>query len=138
MVPTLGEIWTAAGVLIGFEFAVLSFRLNRELQVRAAGGPVWLPPADYLSLLSMLVAFIGVFVAPILGIGTLESVRLSFGLAIVLMAGWPLAIAGHYGLFFRAEQKAEREVWFPRQERLAFAVVVVALILYLVVAIASR
>jgi hypothetical protein len=64
----LKEIWTAAAVLMGFQVTAFIWRLNRETTVAEAGGVNWVPPADYLSLCSLLVAAYGVYASPIAGL----------------------------------------------------------------------
>jgi hypothetical protein len=63
----LKEIWTAAAVLMGFQLTAFIWRLNRETEVRKSGGKNWLPPADYLSLASMIAIAFGVYAFPIAG-----------------------------------------------------------------------
>jgi hypothetical protein len=97
----LKDLWTAAAVLMGFQLAAFVWRLNRETDVSKQGGANWMPPADYLSLLSMFTTVFGVFVLPIAGVlPPLASQRL-FGLSLILFAGYQLALLGHYKLLFR-------------------------------------
>jgi hypothetical protein len=108
----ISAIWTAAGIVVGFSVGAFGFRLNREIGVRAAGEPYWLPRADFVLLLSLAIVLIGVFVLPVLGAGN-SFARYSLGWAFLLLAGYPFALAGHYDLLLgqvpeRIRTKRER------------------------------
>jgi hypothetical protein len=98
----LNEIWTGAAVLMGFQLAAFVWRLNRETEVQKmhADNWNWMPPADYLSLASMLVTVFGVFVLPISGVIDPSAAQVLFGLSAILFAGYQLALLGHYKLLF--------------------------------------
>jgi uncharacterized membrane protein YiaA len=85
----LADIWTAAGVLIGFQVTSFIWRVSREVEAGQEGDRTWLPPADILNLISMAVAMVGVFVLPILGLADQNFIRISFGLAMLLFVGYP-------------------------------------------------
>ncbi|MGH7410020.1 MAG: hypothetical protein ACREJ6_03010, partial [Candidatus Methylomirabilis sp.] len=74
------DLWTAGGILLGFQITAFSWRVAEESKVAAKDGIVWLPPADYLNLLAMLVTVIGVFVAPVFDLISPGSIRVAFGL----------------------------------------------------------
>ena len=94
------DIWTAAGVLIGFQVTSFAWRVSREVKVGESSDLTWLPPADILNLISMLIASIGVFALPILGLADSDIIKHSFGLAILIFVGYPLyALAGHYDMY---------------------------------------
>ena len=93
----ISAIWTAASIVVGFSVGAFGFRLKREIDMRAAGEPYWLPRADFVLLLSLAIVLIGVFVLPVLGAGT-SFARYSLGWAFLLLAGYPFALAGHYDL----------------------------------------
>jgi hypothetical protein len=98
----LKDIWTAAAVLMGFQLATVSWRLNREMDVQLrSGGPNWLPPADYLYLLSLLVTALGVFVLPILNWIPLPFAERLLGISVILFAGYPFALFAHYTFLFQ-------------------------------------
>ena len=65
-VTDFGELWSVAGVLVGFQVAALTLRVNREIDVGSSGDRTWLPVADCVNLLSLSVTLIGVFVLPVL------------------------------------------------------------------------
>ncbi len=103
----LADIWTAAGVLIGFQVTSFIWRISREVEVGKQGDLTWLPPADILNLISMAVTMVGVFVLPILGLADLSFIRFSFGLAVLLFVGYPFALAGHYDMY---DNKTSRQI----------------------------
>src|SRR3712207_4958770 len=118
MAPTYEDISTAAGVLLGFQVASFTWRVNREVDV-GEDDVTWLPVADMLNVASMLVVAIGIFVLPILTVANLEFVRLAFGLALVLFMGYPFTLAGHYDMYNIHEPRTWD--YFPFQERVVAA-----------------
>ncbi|MCZ7385475.1 MAG: hypothetical protein O8C63_12120 [Candidatus Methanoperedens sp.] len=128
----LVDIWTAAGVLIGFQVTSFVWRVSREVEVGKKGDLTWLPPADILNLISMAVAMVGVFVLPILGLADLIFIRFSFGLAVLLFVGYPFALAGHYDMY---NNKTERSMlYFPPQEKVVVTIMTILVIAYLLFA----
>ena len=75
-------------------------RLNRELDMEAAGEATWLTLADLLVGISFLILVGGVFGVPLLGttIATVFVAKL-FGLGLVLYAASFFVLAGHYNLY---------------------------------------
>ncbi|MGW1716020.1 hypothetical protein [Streptomyces sp. NPDC002156] len=133
MHPDLGSLWTAAGVVSGFQVTGFALRINREIDVSGKGDITWLPPADILNLLSIAVTMLGVFVAPVLGIGGTTVPVKAFGLSVLLLAGYPFALAGHYDLFNPRTYRSW--TYCPRQERIVLSVVGVSAITYTALAV---
>jgi hypothetical protein len=132
----LADIWTAAGVLIGFQVTSFVWRVSREVEVGKKGYITWLPPADILNLLSMVVVVVGVFILPILDLADLNSIKLSFGLAVLLFISYPFALAGHYDMY---NNKTPRTfLYFPTQEKIVIAITTFLVILFIVSAIILR
>lgn len=125
---TLGGLWQAAAVLLGFQIAAFSWRISREFKMEDAGEPTWFPMPDWLNLLSMLVTVLGVFIGPILGLIETNDAERWFGLGLVIFLGYPLVVAGHYNLFRSGERPRP-----PRtgQEQIALMILSVAVIVYL-------
>jgi hypothetical protein len=111
----ISDIWTAAGVLLGFQVTSFAWRFTREAEVGETGDLTWLPLADILNLASMTVLMAGVFVLPILGLVNFDFGIHSFGLALLLFAGHPFALAGHYDMYNRKTPRSYH--YFPVQER---------------------
>lgn len=125
------DIWTAAGVLIGFQVTSFVWRISREVEVGKKGDITWLPPADILNLLSMVVTMVGVFILPILDLADLNFMKLSFGLAVLLLVSYPFALAGHYDMY---NSKTPRSfLYFPQQEKVVVAIATILVIAYLVI-----
>src|SRR5262245_3581359 len=97
----LAAIWSAAGVLAGLQITAFTLRINREIAVSKDDDLTWLPIADVLNLLSLLVIAVAVFVAPVLGFGGEEFAKKAFGLAVLLLVGYAFALAGHYDMYNR-------------------------------------
>lgn len=131
--PSLAEfkdLWGVAIFLLGFQMAAFSWRLTREIEVGNRGERTWMPPAEILNLASLACNGIGVFVLPLtsLSFATAEFAVTSFGLSMILFAGYPFALAGHYDLLTRGGRTM---AYFTKQERIAILVVVVVSVLFL-------
>jgi hypothetical protein len=123
-------LWRAAAVLIGFQFTAFGWRLQREMSMARDGQTIWLPPAEYLNLTSLLCTA-SVFVLPIFRLATIDRVQHLFGLAIVLLAGYPFALAGHYGILFNKGREGTPGKYAHWQEITVIAVTTFLSILYL-------
>src|SRR5256885_2339925 len=132
MNPQPSDLWTAAGVLLGFQFTAFAWRLSEEEKVRAKKSIPWIPPADFLNLAAMVINVAGVFLLPILRLLGSRQATVLLGLAALLFVGHPFAIAGHYQMYDR--QDRPRQGYFPHQEKIAITVVLVLAIIYLIVA----
>lgn len=128
----LSQIWTVAAFLIGLEVAAFTWRVSREIAVAESGGINWLPPADIMNLVGMIVAF-GVFILPLVGIQNQRVLQLLLGVSIILFIGYPFALAGHYELYTRGQHRSG--VYAPRQEKVAVAVTIIAATAFLVLSV---
>ncbi len=115
----LSDIWITAIFLIGLQIAAFTWRVSREIAVAERGDINWLPPADIMNLIAMVVAFLGVFALPIGGIENPNVPRLALGLSIILFAGYPFALAGHYDLYTKGPRSDD---YATKQEITAFLV----------------
>jgi hypothetical protein len=132
-----GTTWTAAGVVVGFSVTAFTFRIGREARKRDDGHAYWLPPADFLLVVSLAVVLIGVFVLPVLGAG-LAFARYALGWAFLLLATYPLALAAHYEILLGKPPAAEqRGGWKTPQEEAVVWIAVGGSIAYFV-AVAIR
>ena len=135
----LVDIWTTAGVLIGFQVTSFVWRVTREIEVASGSSHkddkyvTWLPPADILNLLSMVITMVGVFGLPILELANFKFVKLFFGLAVLLFVSYPFALAGHYDMYNNKTHRSE--LYFPPQEKVVFAIITILVITYVVFAI---
>jgi len=155
------DIWTAAGVLLGFQVTSFIWRIDREVKIRDEetgqhqGGP-WLTPSDFVNIISMIVVVVGVFVLPILGLANLTFLKDSFGLAALLFIGHAFARAGHYSLYMyplkalrdrlrkilgkkdvTSDQSAVPRLiyppqYYPRQERVVVTIIIMLVIAYII------
>ena len=122
------ELWTAGGILLGFQLTSFHFRLSRELKFRDEGDTTWLPWADLLMLISMVVIVLCIFLLPLLGLEGAFSIN-AFGVSLILFAAYPFALAGHYELFTSKAKDARQGGHLPFEER----VVLIATTLFLFV-----
>lgn len=143
MTIELKDIWVAAGVLLGFQVASFAVRVKREISVGQGGDVVWLPPADMLNLVSMVILVVGIFILPALTLNDDGIVNMKlFGLAMLLFVGYPFALAGHYGLYkwygkTNTDKKPELGLpnkFYTRQELIVIAVTAAMAILYVIIA----
>jgi hypothetical protein len=125
----LSELWTVAVVLLGFQVGAFSWRLSREIAVARSGDIVWFPPADFVNLLAILCNCIGVFVLPLAGVNNANSVGVALGVSVLLFAGYPFALAGHYDLFTPGHRSM---LYCTRQEGVAIALIALAVLAFLV------
>lgn len=128
----LKDLWTPAGIILGFQMTVLMWRIQQEEAVRSRGHQQWLIPSDYLSILGLLVLVLGTMLLPILQVISLNTAKALFGLGTLFFVGQILGVAGHYQLF--GTGASTTPVWFPMQERVVILTFVVIAIIYLVFA----
>jgi hypothetical protein len=129
----LADIWTAASILVGLQIGAFSWRVSREVAVASTGARIWFPLADIMNLTGMLVIFFGVFAIPLAGFADARIPQLAFMFAVVLFAGYPFAVAGHYGLLhFRG---ARSQSYAPRQEKAVIGATLAIAILFLFLAL---
>jgi hypothetical protein len=96
-----GALLTAASIVGAFGTSVLTFRIQREIEVEKSGGPTWIPWADVQMLGATVTSLAVVGVLLVVGSEVSATLRLaSAGLAAaaVLAAGYPPAVLAHYRL----------------------------------------
>jgi hypothetical protein len=130
----LKDLWTPTGLLLGFQVTLFKWRLERESEVGDKGDIPWLVPADYLSIVGMLVFVFGTILLPLSGIASSNFARIAFGLGSLLFVGQALGLAGHYQLFNRT--KVRKFLWFPTQEKVVVFSTLVISALYLLFSLA--
>ncbi len=123
------------------QFGGFTWRLKRELERREGSeGRVWIPPADFLNLLALIVVVVGAFLWPILDLPCgVEVARNAFGLGLILLVGYPFALAGHYGLLRPRGRPIDgwEQHWLTPAEWTAIVIVLVAAAAYLVAIVVS-
>jgi hypothetical protein len=131
------ELWSAAGVIVGFQVTAFTLRINREIAMGDKKEVMWLPPADYVNLLSLMVTLFGVFVAPIMSLYGVSTAAAALGFAMTLLACYPFALAGHYKLF-DPQNARKYPKFFPSQEKIAVGLCGLLGITYIVLVAAWR
>jgi hypothetical protein len=87
-------------LVVGLQFAVFGWRINREISLDDEGRKTWLLVSDYINLASMLSVLAFCIIFPVAtGIFSKAS-RVSLAIAFVLTIFYPIMLAGHYRLFF--------------------------------------
>ena len=126
----LANIWVAAGIILGFEVTWFTWRISREVKMAGKRERTWLPPADIVNLIAMVVIAIGVFILPILGLIDIDLVKRLFALAVLIFVGYPFALAGHYQLF--SAKRKEKQTRCSFQERIVLLVIAALTVIYIV------
>ena len=127
---TLIDLWTPAGVLLGFQITLFYWRLEREVSVGDAGRITWLAPADYLGIVGTIVFVLGVFLLPLAGFAGPRTAGAALGLGALLFVGHFLGLCGHYEVFDATKPRSF--AYFPRQEKIIVALAALAVVSYLV------
>ena len=137
----IADLWVAAGILLGFQVSSFAWRTAREVQMSDAGDITWLPWADRINLLSMVVIVVGVFALPVLGTVSDAFVKHAFALGALLFVGYPFALAGHYDMYKaktkRSKDQAGALVFLPLQEKVVVCGVFFMALVYVVAALVS-
>jgi hypothetical protein len=128
---SITQLWTAAGVLLGFQVTSFLWRVQQEAATAEKDDITWLPPADMVNLAGMLVVVIGIFVAPSIGLESERMTRTVFGFGALLFVGHCFALAGHYEMYNSHTKRSF--TYFPIQERVVVAVVLLVVAAYFVV-----
>jgi hypothetical protein len=123
------HIWTASAFLIVLQIGAFTWRINREIKIGEKGGINWMPWADIINLLAVVIALLGVFILPLSGLKSFNIPKIALGLSIILFTGYPFVLAGHYELFTKGKRTMK---YFPKQERIAIIITLAAAILFLV------
>src|SRR5262249_42868679 len=121
------DLMVAVSLLLGFQFTLFKWRIEREAGMIDKKQWSWLPPADWVGMLSMLCFVIGVILLPIVGAIDVPTARKVFGLAALLAVAQIIGLAGHYELFLIKKRTKE---WFPPQERLVLLIFGIIVICY--------
>jgi cytochrome b561 len=95
----MAQVWESASVVLALQAMTIGWRINRESQLSEKGEPTWMPVADIVNLIAILLSVLGVFVAPVLGLASGRFTARVFGLVLILTVGHVFALAGHYELF---------------------------------------
>lgn len=129
----LADIWTASGVLLGFQTTSFLWRIGNEVARSKEGDLTWLPPADIVNLTAMIVLVLGVFVAPVANWSCSLQPGKAFGLSAILFVGHCFCLAGHYEMF--NPNTTRTMAYFPFRERISVLVVTVISLAYLLLII---
>lgn len=124
---------TVASIISGFGATVLVFRVQREAAMHRTQERTWIPWADWLVVSATLLALcLGVFpaISGLFDEGTSRMLSVSSNsAAVVLLAGYTLAILAHYRLIFGGGRTGARanpepaEAWITVLAALAAALV---------------
>ena len=121
------DLAKAASALLALQVAAFWWRIRRELSIGKSGDMTWLPPADLLNLLSILISIVGVFALPTIGALGDGFARVSFGVALILFVGFVLSLPAHYELYTGGHRTYR---YFPLQEKVAVTLVLFCACLY--------
>lgn len=114
-------------VLIGIQFAAFTWRIEREVSVAEKGDINWLPPADILNLISIVLGGLGIFFIPLLGIENPVTQKIILGTYLILFLAYPFALAGHYDLYTRGTRSY---AYFTFQEKIVVLITILTVLLF--------
>ena len=123
----LSDLWTAAAVLIGFQIAAFTWRINREIEMEGEDETTWVTLADGLVGVSFLVVVIGVFAAPLKGLISAETAAKLLGVGLFIFAAHAFVLIGHYNLYCSWDKTSTRGR-VTKQEWVAFIVTAILVI----------
>ena len=131
----IGTLGTIASVIAGFGSAMLIFRIQRELQMGQETEVQWIPWADRLLILATLVALLLVLL-PLVATTNRPGVMAHLpaagcAAALILMAGYILAILAHYRLFLGKGRSGPRKNPEPAERIVVLATGLIALLTFL-------
>jgi uncharacterized membrane protein len=130
----IGTLGTIASVIAGFGTAILVFRLQRELQMQQETEVQWIPWADRLLILATLIALLLVLL-PLVATTNRPGVMAHLPAAgctaaLILVAGYILAILAHYRLFLGAGRRGPRSNPEPAERVIVLAAGLIALLAF--------
>ena len=128
----VGILGTIASVIAGFGGAMLLFRVHHQLQVQKESEPLWISWADRLLILATLVALLLVLL-PLVATTNRPGVMAHLPAAgctaaLILMAGYILAILAHHRLFFGAGRSGPRGNPEPAERVIVLLTVLIGLV----------
>jgi positive regulator of sigma E activity len=126
----LADIWTATGVILGFQVTLFAWRVTREVTVGEQNDRTWLPAADIVNLISMVILVVGTLILPTLGLTDSKFMIHSFGLAVLLFVGYPFALAGHYEMYNNKTLRSYQ--YFPLEEKVVVTTISILAIAYVI------
>ncbi len=117
----LRDLWIAMSLIVGFQFTLFQWRIDREARMveKEPKQKSWLPPSDWMGGASMLCFVLGGIMLPAIGIiDDVNTAQRLFGLGTLLALGQIIGLAGHYELF---TIKVRSQAFFPLQEQIVLA-----------------
>ncbi len=130
---TLSQV---ASIIAGFGVAMLFFRIQRELEMRKKGEPVWIPFSDqlliYATLLSLFFVILPIIMTQQTTIIVVRLSRAACAAAVVMLGGYIPGILAHYRLIWRVHLASPRQNPEPIERVIVVAAVILALIVFVI------
>jgi hypothetical protein len=127
---TLNDLQQMAGILIGFQITIFTFRITRELNLDRKQR--WFPLPDFINLISVLITVLFIFIYPLKTNKNIDLLLCKdlFGLSILLFVIYPFALVGHYDLFQVPSRRNEQQKYITKQEMIVLIIGLFMTVIY--------
>ena len=128
---------TVASIIAGVGGTMLSFRIQRELQMHEQGEPPWIPYADWL-LISTVMLSLFLVILPLVAFSVTSPFVLRFARAActaitIMVGGYIFSLLAHYRLIFGQGRSGPRDNPEPAERRFVQLTTVLAVALFVAV-----
>jgi biopolymer transport protein ExbD len=128
---------TIASIIAGFGAAMLTFRIQRELQMSENNEVTWIPWADWLLIFATIFSLLMV-IFPIVTVGTRSGILKNLPAAgcsasSIMVTGYILGILAHYRLIFGKKRSGPRDNPEPAEKIITFISILFSVLSFFIV-----
>jgi hypothetical protein len=128
---------TIASIIAGFGAAMLTFRIQRELQMSGNNEVTWIPWADWLLIFATIFSLLLV-IFPIVTVSSRSGILKSLpaagcSAASIMVAGYIFGILAHYRLIFGRNRSGPRENPEPAEKIIVYLFVLFSIAAFFIV-----
>ncbi len=133
-----GDLIAVAAIVIGFGMTAMMFRTQRELWVKEnhPDWPLWLACADYLIIVSVVLAIVTVVLilwAPAVTANRRAAAAAASVAALILQAGYIPAVFAHYRIWFGVNRAGDRQAGEPAERAIVYLTIAFAAVAFLTI-----